>query len=151
MNTRDNIPQKLSEIKKEIPFRVPGNYFEDFQSRLQARLHLDQRNEVKSKGIKVIDLIKPALSLAAAIAAVFLMVYWPVRFVNKQHYTEQSSENHSTSLIEDIDYLIEEMDDNTFFSLFHNGSGNEIIEPEIITNYLVSCNSEYDIYLETLK
>jgi hypothetical protein len=96
-------------------------------------------------------LIKPALSLAAAIAAVFLMVYWPVRFVNKQHYTEQSSENHSTSLIEDIDYLIEEMDDNTFFSLFHNGSGNEIIEPEIITNYLVSCNSEYDIYLETLK
>jgi hypothetical protein len=150
MYKQEDTPKKLSEIRKENPFRVPGNYFEDFQARIQLRIEQEMQPEMK-KPAKVIELLKPALSLAASFAAVFMIVYLPISSIQKRQFASDSPSTEVQIETDDYTYLIEDMDENTFFALFNNGDSDEIPADESITEYLAANYSDYDIFMETQK
>ena len=62
MEELENIAPELSKIKKENPFRVPENYFEDFSARLQMKLDAEKM-EAPKKQSKAIQILKPALKV----------------------------------------------------------------------------------------
>jgi len=74
--TDENIENQLRNHRKELPFRVPENYFESFADRLLVRI---EREEQPSKKRSLYFYLKPALMMAASIAIVMLLVYVPVK------------------------------------------------------------------------
>jgi hypothetical protein len=143
----EEIPGRLEKMDKRLPFRIPDHYFEDFQSRLRARMETEELH-LPEKRITLIRYLKPALGLAAAFAAVFLLVFYPVRLITKQNtfaQTELSGEE------ENIINLIEYVDDHTFFNLLVDDSQESKMEGQELEVYIASNYSDLDIYLETQK
>mgnify|MGYP007068377586 CR=1 FL=1 len=147
MDSRGKIPNKLSEAGKELPFKVPGHYFDDFPARMQSMVERDSQPSA-GKRLTLMDYIKPALGLAAAFAAVFVLVYWPARLVNHSY---SSSDNQGISDEEKIINLVEPVDDHTFFSLLDDDASDEKLNSTEIESYIAANYSDYDIYIETQK
>ena len=153
MNELEKIAPKLSKIKKEPPFDVPENYFDDFSARLQTRLEAEKTVLPKPKN-RVIQLLKPAIGLAASFLVIFMLVYWPIKsFLPNYLVKDNAAETAPMSEEDPYRAIIERMDENTFFALL-NENENEItrevgLNDEELMNYISSNISDYEIYLET--
>lgn len=150
MNHREEIPKKLNEINRELPFRAPRDYFKDFPARLQMKIDQADPAEGKSK-TRFMEKIKPALSLAAAFAAVFMLVYWPVYIVNKNHNASNEDRLNDAANQYELINLIEHIDDNTYYTLLTEESSPDGIETETLADFLHSVYSDYDILVETFN
>ena len=109
---------------RELPFRVPDHYFDDFQARLSARMEAERTGE-SGKRVSLFSYLKPALGLAAAFAAVILLVYFPVRLMTSQ---DQLASNGVSGEEEKIINLVEYVDDHTFFNLLNDNSSDQGLE-----------------------
>ena len=143
----EEIPEGLREVGKELPFRVPDHYFDDFQARLQIQLDKEQAFAGNQRSLYV-RYLKPALGLAAAFAAVFLLVFVPVRLVTRP---EALVQNNLSSEEDRIINLVEQVDDHTFFSLLEDDIKDEVVEGQELEVFIASNYSDFDIYLETKK
>jgi len=150
MNHWEEIPNKLNEINRELPFRVPRDYFKDFPARLQMKIDQSESAEGKSRP-RFIEKIKPALSLAAAFAAVFMLVYWPVSIVNKSQTSSYDNLLNDAGNHYDFINLIEQLDDNTYYTLLMEESAPDGLETETLADFLHSVYSDYDILIETFN
>ena len=107
----NKIAPELSKIKKENPFRVPENYFEDFSARLHERLEVEKTGVPKYKN-KVIQFLKPAIGLAAGFALIFTLSYWPFRI-----FTPNEQAKNITAVNSESDMLfaswVEAIDENS--------------------------------------
>lgn len=151
MKELEKIAPKLSKIKKEPPFRVPDNYFDDFSIRLHTRLETEKEVLPKPKS-RIIRLLKPAMGLAASFILVFLLVYWPIKSF-LPNYLAKNNTPVETVVTEEDTYLsiLEKIDENSFFALLSDSSDEEIndFNDEELMSYVSSNFSEYEIYLET--
>ena len=146
-----NMPEEISgfpkELGRELPFSLPENYFEDFQVRLNARLEAETRGN-SGKRVTLFSYLKPVFGLAAAFAAVFLLVYVPVRLMNHpEEFVSSSGINEEESILS----LVENVDDQTFFSLLTGNNGTSGEEGQDLEGYIASNFSDYDIYFEIQK
>ena len=146
MENQDDINRKLVEAGKDLPFRVPRNYFIDFPARMEA---LIEGEEEKKKGVKLrlFDYLKPALVIAAAFASVFLLVYWPIKLVTNPALLSSSQARESEQIIN----LVEHVDDHTFLSLLESENKSEPLDDEILERYISANYSDLDILMETHK
>lgn len=150
MNHWEEIPSELNGINREFPFRAPKDYFKDFPARLQMKIDQSELAEGKSRS-RFIEKIKPALSLAAAFAAVFMLVYWPVSIVNKNLTSGSEKQLNDTSTQYDLINLIEQIDDNTYYTLLTEEPSSSGLETETLADFLHSVYSDYDILIETFN
>ena len=150
MNNQDNISPRLAGLKKEPPFKVPAGYFDDFPARMQQRLNLEKQKMAPPK-TRMLDLLRPVIGLAAGFAAVFLMVYWPVKTLTNRQTAEISLQKTEQVSTTDFTSLFEALDDETFFSLLENEGEDELMETESLVAYLASHYSDYDVFMETQK
>jgi hypothetical protein len=148
MNNRDNISPKLAGLKKELPFKVPQKYFDDFPARMQHRLEQEKQASSKTK-TRVIDFIKPALSLAAGFAAIFILVYWPVKTLNNRQSASNTTTRIEQVVSDDFINLFEMFDEETFYALLEKEPNGDYLETETLVAYLADNYSEYDIFMET--
>jgi hypothetical protein len=147
MNFSEDIEDGFTGANKELPFRVPRHYFNDFPARLQFRIEQESKPSV-TRRLNLIDYIKPVLGLAAAFAAVFVLVYYPARLVTRPALTVQNTE---ISDDDKIINLVEHEDDQTFYSLLENSSTEEKLDGTDIESYIAANYSDYDIYQEIQK
>ena len=152
MNTMDReeiTTGKLAEAGRELPFTVPRGYFGDFPARMEALLG----QETAAAGTPPFTLwtryLKPALGLAAAFAAVFLLVYWPARLITRPG--DLTGLNNGNGYDENLINLVERVDDRTFFSILQEGASGEKLETEEMEIYLAANFTDYEIYLESQK
>lgn len=147
MNELKNQFTELSKIKKEVPFRVPENYFDDFSARLNARIEAEKSVIPEPKN-RIIQLLKPALGLAASFALIFMLVYWPLKSFKPSEVAQ--SENPSVE-INDYEYrsMLEGMDENSFYVLLNEPAQKVDISDDDLINYLSASISDYDIYMGT--
>jgi flagellar biosynthesis/type III secretory pathway M-ring protein FliF/YscJ len=156
MDELHKIAPKLSKIKKEQPFGVPENYFDEFSARLQTKLEAEKRVLPQQKN-RVIRLLKPAIGLAASFIVIFLLVYLPIKSF-LPNYTANNipqAEQVETEINEEDDYitLLENIDENSFFSLLQESFKNnepkeEDFNDEELLSYLSSNISDYEIYIQ---
>ena len=72
----ENIENRLGNLKKDHPFRVPEGYFETFAGRLKVRIEEDEQPDKKRS---LFFYMKPVLMMAASFAFVMLLVYVPIK------------------------------------------------------------------------
>ena len=147
-NLRENTSE-LSKIKKENPFGTPEKYFDDFSARLQMKLEAEKEVAPAPKN-RIIHFLKPAISLAASFALIFLLVYWPI----KSFLPNQVAEN-SGIVIESYDdenqylSLLEGIDENSFYALLDEPVTTVEFSDDDLLDYINTNISEYEIYLGT--
>lgn len=149
MEELENIAPELSKIKKETPFRVPDNYFEDFSARLQMKLDVE-KTEAPKKQTRVIQILKPALTMAAGFALLFTLAYWPLKLITPN----QQANNETIEVdINDMLYanMVEGIDQNSFYALLDEPANQTQLSDEDLAVIVNSNSSEYDIYSETIK
>lgn len=147
MKELEKLAPELSKIKKENPFRVPENYFDDFSARLQAKLDAEQ-NAVPVKKNNIIRYLKPAIGLAAGFALVFSLAYWPLKTLTPNQTAESDVQEISVS---DMLFAsaVEGIDVNSFYELLEKPAGNEQLSDEDLANYVNTNVSEYEIYTQS--
>ena len=150
MNKYKNEQPRLSKIKKENPFGVPANYFDDFPARLQARIDAEKEVVPPEKKNRFIQFIKPALGLAASFALVALLVYWPVKMYLTSEVVESAQQNNSYEE-EFSSMVIENIDDTSFFALLEEPDNGIEFSEEDLLSYVSTNLSEYELYTETEK
>jgi hypothetical protein len=68
---------KLNKIGNEKPFRVPENYFRDLPDKIMERCEQDEQKR------SFVQIIKPALSLAAMFIGVALIAYFALQLIDR--------------------------------------------------------------------
>jgi len=138
----------------EHPFGVPENYFDDFSARLHTRLETEKQDLMPQRG-RVIRLLKPAIGLAASFIVIFLLVYLPIRFFLPRYQAENNLPAMNGITEEEAQYisLMEEIDENAFFSLLEDSGTvsaptEDDLNDEDLLNYLSANISDYEIYME---
>ncbi|MBT3383576.1 MAG: hypothetical protein HN778_04180 [Prolixibacteraceae bacterium] len=147
MNNLDNKKTELSKLKREYPFGVPDNYFDDFSSRLQIKLEAEKK-AIPKKENRIIQFLKPAIGLAAGFAIIILLVNWPL----KSHLPEQVvNNNNAETEFNNEEYLslVESIDENSFYALLDEPATSVEFSDEDLMNYVSANISEYEIYLGT--
>lgn len=150
MNTmnKDQLPPRLAGLKREIPFRTPAGYFDDFPARMQYRLAME-KNQKSAGKTRVIDILKPLLGLAAGFAAVFLLVYWPVKNLNERQTARTQSLPAESIVPGELISIMEKIDEQTFYVLLEEEPEVFLPETEHLVAYLAASYSDYDVFLET--
>ena len=98
MDEIKKIAPKLSEIKKENPFEVPPRYFDDFSARLQMKI-VAEKTIMHSPKNRFIQFLRPALGLAASLAIIFSLVYFPLKTYKNSLFSDNAYQN--TELIDE--------------------------------------------------
>lgn len=147
MKELENIAPELSKIKKENPFRVPENYFEDFSARLQSKIDAEQ-NAVPGRRNNIIRYLKPAIGLAAGFALVFSLAYWPLKTLTPNRIAENNVQEMS---VNDMLFAsaVEGIDENSFYELLESRGEEEQLSDEDLASYVNTNVSEYEIYSQT--
>ena len=84
----------LNKINKELPFHVPDNYFEELPEKIRARCKQPDK-AAENRGNSLVNILKPAFSLAAMFIGVALIAFLAVNLINQP-------EKQQTPLSEDI-------------------------------------------------
>jgi hypothetical protein len=147
MDELKKIAPELSKLKKENPFRVPENYFEDFSARLQERLETE-KTEVPKNQNRVIQFLKPAIGLAAGFALIFTLSYWPLRIFTPNEQAENITIINSESEMLYASW-VEGIDENSFYAMLDNPNGSVDFTDDDLADFVNTNSSEYDIYSET--
>lgn len=147
MDELKKIAPELSKIKKENPFRVPENYFEDFSARLQERLETEKMGVHKNQN-RVIQFLKPAIGLAAGFALIFTLSYWPLRIFTPNEQAENITIVNSESEMLYASW-VEGIDENSFYAMLDNPNGSVDFTDDDLADFVNTNSSEYDIYSET--
>ena len=149
MEELENIAPKLSKLKKENPFKVPEHYFDDFSARLQMKLDAEKMI-VPKKQARIIQLLKPAIGLAAGFALIFTLSYWPLRVL--------TPDQQANNTIFETDFnemlfanMVEGIDQNSFYALLDEPNNSAQLSDEDLAIIVNSNSSDYDIYSETIK
>ncbi len=147
MDELKKIAPELSKIKKENPFRVPENYFEDFSARLQIKLEAEKKGVSKNQS-RLIQFLKPAIGLAAGFALIFSLAYWPLKtFTPNQQANNISTQTDESEMF--FASLVEGMDENSFYALLNEPAAAVQFSDEELANYVNTNSSEYEIYSVT--
>lgn len=150
MDELKEIAPKLSKMKKESPFGVPDNYFDDFSARLQVKIEAE-KTILPNQQNRIIQFLKPAIGLAASFALIFMLVYWPLKSFTPAEVANNTTTAPAENGITELEYrtIIEGMDDNSFYALLEEPAQTVEISDDDLLNYLSANVSDYDIYLGT--
>ncbi len=147
MEELKNIAPKLSGIKKENPFKVPNNYFEDFSARLKPTLESSDIKATKKQNA-FIRILKPTLGLAASFALIFMLVYWPLSMFNNK-YADNKDISETTTIDNNYYSLIAELDENSLYTLLEENTKEESFSDDELVAYLSTTLNDYDLFFES--
>jgi len=153
MSKLKNSAPELSKIKKELPFGVPPNYFDDFYARLHVRIEAAEGVRPKP-GNRMIRLLKPALAMAASFTLIFMLVYWPIKSFLPGYLAKTNTSIDSTLEDETLIAILNTMDEQSFISLLNEANGdqkgnNSELSDEELISCLTAQASDYEIFLQT--
>lgn len=143
MDELKNIAPELSKLKKENPFGTPKNYFDDFSARMHTKIEAEKKPPQEKK-IRLIQLLKPALGLAASFAIIIMLVYVPLKkFTSNQSTTVAQATEYSDSEFLNV---IEELDESSFFALLDEEETSTNFTNDELALYVSANFSDYEIF-----
>ncbi|HKM92976.1 MAG TPA: hypothetical protein VJY41_04925 [Prolixibacteraceae bacterium] len=124
---------------KSNPFVVPEGYFDNFSERLMGRIELEVQ-EKKRPTFKIINLLRPALLIAASFAILFVMIYLPVKT-----FRPKTTADNNVNSSELFDFLgLYHINDLAIIEAFEEPA-EEQYDQQFLENILMASITEYDL------
>ncbi|HKJ42349.1 MAG TPA: hypothetical protein VKA27_09650 [Sunxiuqinia sp.] len=157
MTNKNNISPNFQNESQKPPFRVPEDYFDTLEERIESRVERETE-QVPKKG-KLIRMLKPVLAMAASFALVFLLVYYPLsvflpHYLAKQTATTTVDQEDSVSQ-DDILFSLFPVSDESLYEALNNNDNTDqadtAINADDMLDYLSTAMNETEIYAELQK
>ena len=151
MSKKDNIWLDFQNESFKPPFRVPDDYFDTLEERIDARIVNESENISKKR--KVIRMLKPVLAMAASFALIFMLVYYPLSVFLPNYLAKQNEVNvdQSDSITED-DLLFSyfSISDESLYDALNDTTeqADSAINADEMLDYLSTAMNETEIYAE---
>jgi hypothetical protein len=148
MYEKDQIKPDFGK-RAQNPFRTPDNYFESLEDRIMG--NIKDQTKKKSSSTKIIQFLKPALSLAASFALIFMLGYYSVNtFLLKDTAQIEQTDTTVTDFLNEYPINLSSIDDNSLINAIFTDETNVFAEtnPDEFLAYLSSGLNEVDIYAE---
>jgi hypothetical protein len=143
MDKLKNTAPELSKLKKEVPFRTPDNYFDDFSARMHTMIEAEKLS-VPEKKLRFIHYLKPALGLAASFALIFMLVYVPLKtFIPSEITIVAETSEYSDSEVLNV---LEGLDESSFFTLLNEPKTDDSFTDEELVLYVSANFTDYEIF-----
>ncbi|WP_462317971.1 hypothetical protein [Marinilabilia sp.] len=98
---------------KECPFKVPGNYFEEFEERLLSKVEAEEAaGENENTIAPVISIVKPWLAMAAGFLLIALIYYQAPRIFSDRLDEVAVESMSEEDLINSIALIVDENEIN---------------------------------------
>ena len=141
----ENIENLFGNVGNKQPFRVPENYFETFADRIKARI---EEEELPVRKKTLYFYLKPAMSMAASIALVMLLVYVPIKkfFPTNEGYLSQNQAIKDPIGVIPVE-LITYFTEGQFLSAVSemNEIETQKLSPDSLADYIAANYNEYEI------
>jgi hypothetical protein len=145
MNELNKNATELSKISKENPFGTPDNYFDDFSARLQVKIGAE-KSATLPKRTRLIQILKPALGLAASFALIFMLVYVPLKTFMPHHETNVAANTEEYDTETGILNYIENIDESSFISLLNETEDENTFSDDDLALYVSANFNDYELY-----
>ncbi|WP_321299726.1 hypothetical protein [Marinifilum fragile] len=125
----------LSDMKKDQPFKVPENYFENLSDRISERIEQEENPKEKNW----VQILKPYMWMAASVLAfvfvakLILTTAVPTDFQNQQVSQIEDSSNVNTENVES-DFFFDSMSETTSDEIIEYLSDYDIETDELLAN-----------------
>lgn len=137
----------LKNIGKETPFSVPDGYFEDFQAKLNERIH-DERKVTPT--VKYLTSFKPYLAAAVILIAAILAG----TYLYNGRSIGRASERLHSEIYQEVEHELYSISEETILEVMNAGSMDEvvgnIVNDEEMIDYLLNVNLNEEELLNAL-
>lgn len=146
-------PEFLKRTKKN-PFKTPENYFDSIEERIMHSIKKEEKEKTSTGAGKVYRLLKPVLGLAASLALVFMLVYYPFKYFSSGKLAQTNATD--TTVGEGNDFysvVISSIDENALVNALASEEqiSQEEMNPDEVIAYLSSDMNDIEIYSEIQK
>lgn len=151
MYEEDNRQSEFLNRPKKNPFKTPENYFDSIEDRIMQTIDNEEKAKKHSGTGKVYRLLKPVLGIAASLALVFLLVYYPAKYFSSDQLAKTPTTDTTNSEGNDFySIVISSIDENALVLTLasEEESGQEEINPDEVIAYLSSDMNDVEIYSE---
>lgn len=151
MYEEENIEPDFSNKWNKNPFKTPENYFESIEDRVMNKIKYEERKSKSSKTGKLIQLLKPALALAASFVLIYLLVFHPISYLlHKEIAQTKTTETNSHDTMDAYTMTFSLVDENSLINTIINEEKavQEEINPDEVLAYLSSDMNDIEIYSE---
>ena len=149
MYEEDNIESEFLKRHKMNPFRTPDHYFDTIEDRIMDRI--EQPIATKTKSVRIIRFLRPALGLVASLSIVYILVNYSMKtpMVNTGTKTEVAVSSPS-DMLDNYSLNLTSIDDNTLASAIFSDETSNIAatNPDEVLAYLASDLNDVEIYSE---
>jgi len=151
MNKEDNIEPEFMKRPKENPFQTPDHYFDSIEDRVMGTIKNEAKRKTISGSEKIFHLLKPVLGIAASLAIVCILAYYPIKYFSQKSMVK--SETINTTSNDDIDAYslnFSMIDENSLVKeLFGDTTATQTqINPDEVLAYLSTEMTDREIYDE---
>jgi hypothetical protein len=122
------------------PFIVPEGYFDGFTERVMERVDSEDANGSNKPNNGTMRYLRPALIMAASFAAIFLIVFIPVKTIGPKISSDYTSVNNENVL---LNYL--HVNERTIIEAFEFDTIQNNYNNAVVEEYLMASISEYDL------
>ena len=152
MYEEENIEPEFLKRPKENPFRTPDNYFDSIEDRVMGTIKYEAKKKSTSGSGKIVQLLKPVFGIAASIALVCMLAYYPIKYFSPKSMVKSEVKDTTSRDVMDDDYSfnLSMIDDNSLAEAIIDDE----IEPTIEINkdevlaYLSTEMTDLEIYSE---
>lgn len=151
MYEEDYIDPDFPKRLKKNPFKTPDNYFESIEDRVMQSIRQENKKESTAFSGKVIRLLKPALAVAASLAILFMLVYYPIEhFTSKKIAKATRTQTITPDTMDPLSLTISLIDENSLINTIVNEeeAASEEINADEVLAYLSSDMNDLEIYSE---
>ncbi|MFO7999713.1 MAG: hypothetical protein R6U46_00610 [Marinilabilia sp.] len=100
--------------KKETPFKVPENYFEDFEDRLMEEIREEATSEKRGRLAPVFSVVKPWLAMAGGFLLIALIYHQAPRLFDQENEDQEVAVelDGDEEFINSLAFIVDENDIN---------------------------------------
>lgn len=151
MYEEENRQSEFLNRPKKNPFKTPENYFDSIEDRIMHSIENVEQTKKASGAGKIYRLLKPVLGLAASFALVFVLVYYPIKYLSSEKLVK--TQTTDTTANEGNDFysvVISSIDENALVNALASEEeiSQEEINPDEVIAYLSSDMNDIEIYSE---
>ena len=151
MNKEDNIEPEFLKRPKENPFRTPDHYFDSIEDRVMGTIKNEAKRKATSGSVKIFHLLKPVFGIAASIAIVCILTFYPIKyFTSKSLVKSEKIDTTSNDTMDAYSLNFSMIDENSLVKeLFSDTTTTQPqINPDEVLAYLSTEMTDLEIYDE---
>ncbi|MCF8363858.1 MAG: hypothetical protein K9G70_14675 [Prolixibacteraceae bacterium] len=126
--------------ENENPFKTPEGYFGGFSERMMERIDAENAALEDDSPAGIMRYLRPALIMAASFAAIFLIIFIPVKTIGPQLSSNNYLNDNDNVL---LDYL--HINERTIIEAFELDTAQIKYNNALVEEYLMTSISEYDL------